>query len=227
MMEMLARDVRKFIYDRFRETSRPPVVEEIMRQFKLSRQQVADLSKILESNRQLVLVPGTERIIMAHPFSAIATPFRVRLKGAQEFFANCSWDSIAFHAMLEEDVKIESHCHHCGEKIEIELANEAVESAQPKGAIVYLGLPAARWWENIIHACSNTMLFFSSEEHLHEWLTTNKIRDPGQTLTVDQTIKLSVPIYKGKMDIDYERPSASELSRHFRDLGLEGAFWEI
>ena len=226
-MDTLARKVRKFVYDRFRETSYPPVVEEIARRFDLDRGKAVETLNTLDSNKLLVLMTGTERILMAHPFSAITTPFRVWNQEGQRFFANCAYDSIAMHLTLEEDVRIESFCHHCGELIQIELTNETVQSAQPKSTIIYLGLPVALWWDNIVHTCSNTMLFFSHEGHLDEWLETNKIVNPGQFLTVDQTIKFGGSSYKGRMDIDYERPSASELSSHFEALGLRGPFWQL
>ena len=151
-----ARDIRKFIYDRFRETARAPVVEEIMQRFTLRRREVVDLLRGLETTRQLALVPGTERILMAHPFSAIATPFRVETREGRTFFANCAWDSIAFHVLLEEPIRIDSYCHHCGETVEIRLADDAVQSARPASTLVYLALPAAKWWQNIVLACSNT-----------------------------------------------------------------------
>lgn len=222
-----AGEVRKFIYDRFRETSRAPVVEEVMERFTLQRRRAVDILHELESARQLALVPGTERILMAHPFSAIATPFRVESRGGRSFFANCAWDSIAFHVLLEEPIKIDSYCHHCGETVEIRLANDAVQMARPASTIVYLALPAAKWWENIVLACSNTMLFFSSTAHLDDWLAADPMMPAGQVLTIDKTISLSFPIYRGKMAVDYERPSAALLSDHFRDLGLTGPFWEL
>lgn len=222
-----ARDIRKLIYDRFRETSRPPVVEEIMERFTLHRRRVVDILRELESARQLALVPGTERILMAHPFSAIATPFRVEARGGRTFFANCAWDSIAFHVLLEERIRIDSYCHHCGETVEISLADDAVQSARPASTIVYLALPAAKWWENIVLACSNTMLFFSSAAHLGDWLAADPTLSAGEALAIDTTIRLSFPIYRGKMALDYERPSAALLSNHFRDLGLTGPFWQL
>ncbi len=227
MSAAAARDIRKFIYDRFRETSRAPVVEEIMERFALPRRRVVGVLRELQSARQLALVPGTERILMAHPFSAIATPFRVEAGGGRSYFANCAWDSIAFHVLLEEAVRIDSYCHHCGETVEIRLADDAVHAACPASTIVYLALPAAKWWENIVLACSNTMLFFSSTAHLNDWLGAEPPMPTGQALSLDKTIKLSVPIYRGKMAVDYARPSAAVLSQHFRDLGLTGPFWEL
>src|SRR5207253_9634972 len=39
------------------------------------------------------------------------------------YFANCAWDAVAFHAMLNEEIRIGSQCHHCAESISITLAN--------------------------------------------------------------------------------------------------------
>jgi Alkylmercury lyase len=227
MPEVGARDIRKFIYDRFRDTTRAPVVEEIMEHFALDRRRVVDALRELESARQLALVPGTERILMAHPFSAIATPFRVESRGGRRYFANCAWDAIAFHVLLEEPIAIDSYCHHCGETVEIRLADGAVQTARPASTLVYLGLPAAKWWENIVLACSNTMLFFGSAAHLDDWLAAEPKMAAGQALSIDQAIGLSLPIYRGKLAVDYERPSAAVLSNHFRALGLTGPFWEL
>ncbi|MFQ6016589.1 MAG: alkylmercury lyase family protein [Kiloniellaceae bacterium] len=226
-MEGLAKEVRKFVYDRMCDTSYPPLLEEIMGRFELTRGRAKQILKALQAENQVVLLAGTDRILMAHPFSAISSPFRVTLSDGRAFFANCSWDSIAMHVMLGRDVRIDSFCHHSGAKIAIELSNGTVESAQPEGTIVYLGLPAARWWQDIVHTCSNTMVYFGSRAHLDEWLTVNRIEKPGETLTIEKTIALSGPLYQRKMDLDYQRPSASELRRHFAGLGLAGAFWDI
>ncbi len=226
-MDAGVREIRKYIYDRFLQTSRPPVVEEIMDRFDLRRPQAVESLKILESEKHVVLLPGTERILMAHPFSAVTTPFRVKLTGGQVMFTNCSLDSIAMHVMLEQDLRIESFCHHSGKRIEVDLKNENVRSVRPEGMIVYLGLPVARWWDDIIHTCSNTMVFFGSQRDLDEWLTSNRIKARGQDLTIEKTIKLSLPMYRRRMEIDYERPSIPELTNHFRSLDLQEPFWQL
>ncbi len=226
-MDDLARDVRKFIYDRIRETSHAPVIEESMRRFGLARGTAREVIGVVEANRQVVLLKGTDRILMAHPFSAVPTPFRVTLDDGQAFFANCSWDAIAMHVMLEAAVAIDSFCHHCGEKIAIELSDETVKSKRPEDPIVYLGLPAAKWWEDVVHTCSNTMVFFASDGHRDDWITANGVDAPGQSLDIGTAIGLSRPIYRGKMERGYERPSLEELRRHFADLGLTGPFWAL
>ena len=54
-----------------------------------------------------------------------------------------------------------------------------------------------------------------------------RVEKPGEALSIEKTIQLSVPIYRHKMDVDYERPSPDELRNHFRNLDLEGDFWAI
>jgi hypothetical protein len=38
---------------------------------------------------------------------------------------------------------------------------------------------------------------------------------------------LSVPIYRTKMPLDYQRPSVAVLRAHFAEMGLTGAFWDL
>ncbi len=83
----LAQRVRLHVYQHFLEHARPPVVEELMRDFDLSRAEVGDVLRELDATRMLALVKGTERILMAWPFSSIATPFRVQARG-RDYFAN-------------------------------------------------------------------------------------------------------------------------------------------
>src|SRR5438876_11873511 len=66
----------------------------------------------LQSARHITLLPGTQRILMAFPFSSIVTPFRVRIAGKdRDFFANCAWDAVAIHVALGKEQWIASYCH--------------------------------------------------------------------------------------------------------------------
>src|SRR3972149_5200555 len=84
----VVRQARKLVFDHFREHAEPPVLEDLMERFRLGREEAFEILLVLEAARHLKLVPGTQRILMASPFSAIATPFRVTA-GAKRYFANC------------------------------------------------------------------------------------------------------------------------------------------
>ena len=224
-MSDLSKLVRKFVFDQFLEHTRPPVLEEIMQKFALDRAAAFRVLKELHDSRLLVLLTGSQRILMAHPFSSIASPFEVTVSN-KRYFANCAWDAIAFHVMLKENVTVDSFCHHCAEKIKIELSQSKIVSSKPKEALVFIGVPAAKWWENVVNTCSNNMVFFSSKSQLEEWQKRN-IAQTGETLSLDQTIKLSIPLYRDKMQLDYARPSKEELTSYMNSMGLTGDFWKL
>jgi hypothetical protein len=221
----LAARVRKFLFDHFLEQAAPPVAERLMTDFSLSRDEAADVLHSLEAARHIALVKGTERILMAFPFSAIATPFRVTVRG-RTYFANCAWDAIAFHAMLGDEVRVESFCHHCADPIEVELRDGRATRVEPEEALVYLALPPTRWWDDIITTCSNTMVFFASPEH-RDASPLCAPPDTAASLTPDQVHALSGPIYARKFALDYARPSREELLEHFGAMGLTGDYWQL
>jgi len=213
------------VFDHFLKYAQPPTTEAIMRKFVLTRKESFGVLLELQTARHLLLLLGTQRILMAFPFSSIATPFKVRV-GKTQYFANCAWDAVAFHVMLKRDTLIESYCHHCAEAIRIRLSGQKVASTIPRSPQVYIALPAARWWDNILNTCSNNMTFFSSATHFQDWKLDN-LESIGEKLTIDQTIRLSVPTYSDKMKMGYTRPSREQFVSHFESIGLVGDFWKI
>jgi hypothetical protein len=217
--------VRLSIFERFLEDAQAPTVEELMTEFSVPREKVTAILDELAVARHIALVPGSARILMAFPFSAIATPFRVMARG-KRYFANCAWDAIAFHAMLGDDVQVESFCHHCATPINIELRGGRATHVEPAETLIYLALRPTQWWENIVTTCSNTMVFFASPEHRD---ASDLCAPPEQaaSLTPDQVHALSGPIYASKLELDYARPTRDELLDLFASLGLTGDYWRI
>jgi hypothetical protein len=217
--------MRLHVYEHFVENGVPPVVEQLMTEFQLSRAEtVAALAELAE-RRDVALVKGTSRILMAWPFSAIATPFVVHASG-RTYFANCSWDSIAFHTLLREPVRIQSRCHHCAGEIAIEMSDGRATRVEPASTVVYLALRPTQWWEDIITTCSNTMVFFCSPEH-RDASDLTASPDQSASLTPDQVHELGIPLYDRRLELDFERPGRGELNALFARLGLTGPYWQI
>ena len=221
----LPQRVRLFIFEHFLERAAPPVVEQLMARFALSREAASDVLHDLEAARHIALVPGTDRVLMAFPFSAIATPFKVTARG-RTYFANCAWDAIAFHAMLGEEVRVDSYCHHCAAPIQVELKSGHATHVDPPEALVYLALRPTEWWSDIITTCSNTMVFFASPDH-RDASDLCAPADQAASLTPDQVHALSEPIYARKFSLDYARPKKDELLAHFAAIGLTGNYWTL
>lgn len=223
--QVLPPRVRLFIFEHFLEHAAPPVVEQVMSTFSMSRVAAAEVLRDLEASRHIALVKGTARILMAFPFSAIATPFRVMVRG-RSYFANCAWDAIAFHAMLGDDIRVESYCDHCAMPIQIELQGGRATSVEPAESLVYLALRPTEWWGDIVTTCSNTMVFFASPDH-RDASDLCAPADQAASLTPDQVHTLSEPIYAGKFALDYARPPKEVLLAHFAAMGLTGDYWKL
>ena len=108
----LLKRARKYVFDYFYENTYGPVLEEVMREFHLDREKAGLLFKEMEASHYILLVPGTQRILMANPFSAVTTPFVDTIDG-KRYFANCAWDTVSLHVMLNRGADVASFCHHC------------------------------------------------------------------------------------------------------------------
>jgi hypothetical protein len=222
----LAQRVRLWVYEYFLEHSVPPVVEQLMREFALDRAATETVLDELVASNSLALVKGTHRILMVWPISAVATPFVVHAR-RRDYFANCSWDAVAFHAMLgQEPVDIDSFCNHCAQPIRIELRGGRATKVEPAQTLIYLALRPTDWWTDIITTCSNTMVFFAGPDHRDA----SPLCAPSElaaSLTPDQAHALSVPLYGDRLKIDFTRPTRDELNAHFASLRLTGPYWQI
>ena len=221
--DALRAEVRQYIFECFRAWSTPPVLELIMTRFGLTRERATEVLGELEAAHHISLVSGTSRILMAFPFSAIATPFRVSV-GDDRYFANCAWDAIAFHVMLRDEVAIDSFCDHCAEPIRLELNQGRATLVEPAESIVYLARPPSAWWDDITSTCGNTMVFFSSPDH-RDASGLCQTDTNGASLTPDQVLALSEPIYATKFELDYTRPTPDQLAAHIAAIGLTDAYW--
>jgi len=224
-MNQEQRVIRKYIFDHFFEYTTAPPLEEVMQRFKLTRKEAFNRFKELEAEHHIHLVPGTQRILMANPFSAVSTPFRVYF-GASRYYANCAWDTVAMHVMLEKEACIASFCHHCADPIEITMTGGEVKASNPPAPVIFLSTPVADWYDNLINTCSNNMVYFASKEHMNHWMMENpKLK--GEALTIEKMTEVCRPLAKGRMSLEYERPSKEELMSYWDSIGLRSDFWDF
>jgi hypothetical protein len=83
---------------------------------------------------------------MANPFSAVPTPFVVRVED-RSWYGNCIWDAMGIPAMLQQDAAIEASCGCCGTAMQLRVVNGSLEEAS---GIAHFAIPATRWWDDIV-----------------------------------------------------------------------------
>lgn len=225
-MDETARKVRKFVLDSFLERTDAPAAEEIANGLSLTLPATKGALKELDAGHHLRLLEGTYRILMAFPFSAISTPFRVTRSNGKRYFANCAWDSIAFLPMLDESIRIDSFCDRCARPLGFRLESGGSFRDNEGLPFVHLKLPASAWWRDITRTCSNTMVFVGPEEMGGGRDDIRRRTDTGY-LTVEQVVQISIPIYSGKLKFEYDRPPASTIQMTFERLGLSGPHWKL
>jgi DNA-binding transcriptional MocR family regulator len=140
--------VKLRLYRTIAETTRVPDAAELARALDASTDQVEAAFRALSGKRLLVLEPGTaSRIRMAPPFSAVETPFLVRV-GEMAYSANCVWDALGVSAALHRDARVFASDGHTGEPLDLE-----VRGGKPvaRPCAIHFAVPAARWWDDIIH----------------------------------------------------------------------------
>ena len=78
-----------------------------------------------------------EHVVVAYPFSAIPTPFGVRLAAGPERYACCAIDALGIAPMLGQPVHVRSECHHCRMPLEFSTPPEG-PGRDAEGVMVWI-----------------------------------------------------------------------------------------
>jgi hypothetical protein len=136
--------VRATAIQALRDTGEAPTAASIGATLGVEESRVTAALRSLADEHRLVLVPGADRVLMAHPFSGIASDFGVTI-GGRTWFANCVWDGLSILALLG-DGTLETHSPATGELITLTARDGLVHG----DAVVHFLIPARRFWDDIV-----------------------------------------------------------------------------
>lgn len=139
--------VRVEIYRSFIEDGRAPSPIELSHRLAMSPGDVEEALRELDGQDVIALVPGTSFVWLAHPFSALDAPFRVKSDG-MAWDAICIWDALGVLALTERPGSVETSCPDCGDPLSLDVSDGEIE---PSSHVVHFEVPAARWYEDIGH----------------------------------------------------------------------------
>jgi hypothetical protein len=139
--------IRLHVYRFFVENERPPTFEETAEHFNLTPDEARLAYHRLHDGHAFFLDPGTDRIRMANPLSAVETPFVVRVNG-KRLYANCAWDTLGIPAMLHADAQIEAMYSPSGERV-----TYTIESGKliAPDVLIHFALPFRHWYDDLVH----------------------------------------------------------------------------
>ncbi len=142
-MTPLERRIRALVYRSFLTTGVAPSSAALAGASGAPPRDVAAALTSLADAHLLVLHPGSVDVWMAHPFSAVPTPFLIETD-ARRYYANCAWDAAGILSVVG-DGRCVTRCGDCGEELAFEVAGGVVRGS---GCIHFL-VPARRFWDNI------------------------------------------------------------------------------
>jgi alkylmercury lyase-like protein len=140
-----ASELRAAIYRLTVATGRVPRVAELARESGWARADVAAALHALQDVHAIALAPGSDEILMAHPFSSIPTPYAVTTSRAT-YWANCAWDALAIPAMLQADASVDARCADCGAPMPLTFDAGGLRTCE---GVVHFAVPPACFWENV------------------------------------------------------------------------------
>jgi Alkylmercury lyase len=146
MASELALELRRLIYDGAIERSTIPSKAELAAALTESDERVTGALGELADAHQLVLALDTGEVLMANPFSAVPTPFVVRI-GARSWYANCVWDAMGLAAMIGAPALLDASCGCCGSAMRLAMAQECRDD---DARVAHFAIPAAHWWDDIV-----------------------------------------------------------------------------
>jgi hypothetical protein len=196
-------EVRRLILAQTPILGEIPSIDRIMKSFnKISKQEMETILDRLDQMDYIHLNPKRTAIESSYPFSGPETSHIVTInkEGYKKVYAMCAIDALGISFMLNCDVSIVSICHHCHDKVEIEIKNNEIISLKPKNVVV--------WFDQEHSCCAATSCcpytnFFSSQEHFDKWQE-GKIKRKGDVLQIKEAFYLGKLIFEDRLE---QKPS--------------------
>lgn len=142
--EAFAWRLRGHLYRRIRDTGTVPSRAELAADLTAADSEVDRALRFLADAYVLALDEHGE-VWMAHPFSAVPTPYRVETS-AGAYWANCAWDALAIPLLLGTDGRTRTSCPQSGRRFELTMTRGR---PGPGGAVVRLAVPVRDFWDDV------------------------------------------------------------------------------
>lgn len=141
--------VRLAVYDGIIRNGVMPSRMQLAVALEVLPEEVGEALARLAAAHMLVLQPSGE-VLMANPFSAVPTPFVVKIGGTdapRQYYGNCIWDALAIPSVLQATARLETGCGCCGDQVGMSVREGRVER---RDWVAHFALPARRWWDDIV-----------------------------------------------------------------------------
>jgi alkylmercury lyase len=186
--------VWRMVLELFSRSGRPPRLDEIAKETRLSVDDLRTLIAELQAHDLVGMDCSADAIAYAYPFTGQETEHCVQLRDRQ-LHAVCAIDALGIAGMFHTDAVIESSCRACGRRIEIGTAQsgKSLSHAQPVDAVVWYDLAYSG---RAVASCCPSIAFFCSNTELRQWLSAQSPQRAGYWLTLDEALEVGRALFE-------------------------------
>lgn len=140
-------DIRLHVYETIAASGHAPSTRELGARFAIANAEARQALYRLHDAHALVLEAGSGEILMANPFAAAPTDYRV-FSGKTAYYANCAWDSLGIPALLGAGARIKAR-HPMSGKL-VDYGVEQGKLIGGHGNLVHFTKPFRQWYDDIV-----------------------------------------------------------------------------
>lgn len=218
---VLLEDVRVAVYAALASTGRLPADSELARLAGSPARARAAIEQLAEQRAWALGEDG--EIVLAHPFATRSFGYSV-MSDTTLWWGGCAWDSFAIPHLVPEcgPVIVAGACPACDRA----LAWRVDTTSPPEGRErAHFLVPTARMWDDVVHTCSNQLLF-CDDACIDRWLARTG-RAEGYRMDLDTLWRFAAGWYQGRLERGYRRREPADAHAYFRQVGLQGPFWGL
>lgn len=171
----------------------------------------------------LLLHPGTTRPWAVHPFALAPGSCWVRTAD-RGYWANCVYCAFGIAAAVDRDAVITTRYGGEADTVHYEV-RRGRGLTSPTADVFHLSTPPAKWWDNVVFACSSFQPF-RLESDVDRWCERHAL-PRGATLTLPALWDFASEWYGAYVSQPWRKRTANEVQELFVRHGLTGAFWRL
>ncbi|HYV99440.1 MAG TPA: organomercurial lyase [Gemmatimonadaceae bacterium] len=176
----------------------------------------------LHATHSLLLHPGTAVPWVVHPFALAPGSCWVETP-RHGYWANCLYCAFGIAAAVDSDAVITTR--YGGESETVQYAVRRGLGAEESADIFHLSTPPARWWDNVVFACS-TFQPFRSDADVERWCERHAL-PRGATMSVAALWNFASSWYGNYLAQPWHKRTPAEANALFARHGLTGEFWDL
>lgn len=162
-------------------------------------------------------------IVLAHPFATRSFGYSV-MSARTLWWGGCAWDSFAIPHLVPEcgPVVIAGTCPGCDRALAWRVDTASAPTGPERAHFL---VPTAHMWDDVIHTCSNQLLF-CGDECIDRWLAQTG-NPEGYRMDLPTLWRFAAGWYTGRLEHGYRRREPAEAREYFAEVGLSGPFWGL